>query len=260
MHNIFVGTSGWHYPHWRGRFYPEALPRRRWLEYYTSRLSTVELNGSFYKLPSEQTIARWAAQSPPGFLFSVKAWRVITHRKKLEGCAAAVSLFSSLVSGLGAHLGPILFQLPPRFGLRLGRLEALLEQLPPRRRYAFELRDPSWHTPELLRLLERHNAAFCVYELAGLRSAAPLTADFVYVRLHGPGGSAYTGRYREQALRAWAEQLLRWREGGRAAYLYFDNDQAGHAAQNALRLQQLLTETAPSFVLPLSSEAGEARG
>jgi uncharacterized protein YecE (DUF72 family) len=242
MGEIFVGTSGFHYEHWRGTFYPEALPARRWLEYYVDHFPCVEINGSFYGLPRPATVARWVEQSPPGFRFALKAWQQITHRKKLKDAGPAVAAFFQAIEGFGEAAGPILFQLPPRFGQDLPRLEEFFELLPEGYRYAFEFRDPSWHSPELRRLLERHGAAFCIYELAGFSSPLWASSDLIYVRLHGPSASAYAGDYSPRTLRRWAEQAAAWRAEGREVWIFFDNDQAGYAAKNALELLEMVGE------------------
>ena len=140
---------------------------------------------------------------------------------------------------LGRRLGPVIFQLPPGWPVNASRLEEFLRALPPRHRYAFELRDTSWHTPEIYGILERHNAAFCIFEIAGAFSGIRITADFTYIRLHGPG-AAYQGSYPESTLRQWADRIREWRQKLRAVYLYFDNDQAAYAAHNALALKRLM--------------------
>ena len=234
---LHIGTSGWHYPHWRGPFYPVRLPAREWLGYYAARLSCVEINNSFYRRPAAADVRAWAGQTPADFRFAVKAWRGITHRRKLLDCAPLVADFLAPLRRLGRRLGPILFQLPPRWRCNPDRLRDFLAVLPRRGglRYAFEFRDPDWHREEVYALLARHNAAFCVFELGALRTQPVATADFVYVRLHGPAG-AYAGCYPAPALRRWAERLRDWRAEGREVWLFFDNDEAGYAVMNAMSL------------------------
>ena len=235
--SIRVGTSGWHYPHWRGPFYPERFPAEEMLGFYCERLSAVELNNTFYRLPEKKTFRQWRRQTPPKFLFAVKASRYITHMKKLKEPRQPLRKFLSHARELGPKLGPILFQLPPRWGRDAGRLRAFLEALPGRYRYAFEFRDPSWFHRETYRLLEQHNAAFCVFDLAGLESPRLATADFAYLRLHGPSQQSYQGRYTRRQLRDWLRTLRDWqRAGARTVYVFFDNDQAGYAALNAREL------------------------
>jgi uncharacterized protein YecE (DUF72 family) len=237
-----IGTSGWHYPHWRGPFYPADLPGGQRLAYYLRFFDTVELNNTFYRQPTPAAVTAWRAAAPPGFLFSAKGSRFLTHMKKLKATPLGVRRFFSRVDALGRKLGPIVFQLPPRWALNAARLEEFLESLPPRHRYSFELRDPSWHVEEVYRILRRYRAAFCIYEIAGFASPLVVTTDLVYVRLHGPGPGPYQGSYSAEALREWARRIREWEAQGRRVYVYFDNDQAGHAARNALELKRLDTE------------------
>jgi uncharacterized protein YecE (DUF72 family) len=236
---IRIGTSGWHYPHWRGPFYPEKFPASKMLEFYSRHFDTVELNNTFYRLPTEHGVKEWRAGVPKGFLFAAKGSRYLTHMKKLKDPEAGIEKYFDRIGALGNKLGPIVFQLPPHWEANTERLEAFLEALPRRRHYAFELRDPSWHTAEVYRILRRHRAAFCIFEIAGFRSAYELTANFTYVRLHGPG-DAYQGSYPPRTLQAWAKRVREWQHDLREIYVYFDNDQAGYAAKNALSLKRLL--------------------
>ena len=159
--------------------------------------------------------------------------------KKLKDPEEGLRRFFAPLAPLGEKLGPVVFQLPPRWRADLGRLAAFLQALPPDRRYAFEFRDESWLVPDTYALLERHGAALCLWDLAGRRSPVRLTADFAYVRLHGPGGP-YQGSYDDAALAAWAERVLAWRAAGVSTYCYFDNDDSGHAPRDALRLARLV--------------------
>ena len=238
---IHIGTSGWHYKHWRGPFYPEKLPASKMLDFYARHFDTVELNNTFYRLPPENGLEVWRESTPKGFCFAAKGSRFLTHMKKLKDPETGVERFFERVDRLGRKLGPIVFQLPPWWEANAERLEAFCAALPPRRRRAFELRNPTWHTPEIYRILRRYNAAFCIFEIAGFHSACDITANFTYVRLHGPGG-AYQGSYPPETLRQWADRIRQWRRELRAVYIYFDNDQAGFAVQNALELKQMLAE------------------
>jgi uncharacterized protein YecE (DUF72 family) len=234
---IHIGTSGWVYPHWRGVFYPDTLPEPAWLAHYARYLASVEVNRSFYRLPTAEQFAAWRQATPPGFVFAVKASRYITHLKKLMAPETTLPPLLAAVAGLEEKLGPLLFQLPPRWRPDPGRLQVFLEALPAGVRAAFELRDARWHSDAVLNLLEAHGAAFCVYELAGFVSPRAVTADFAYLRLHGPG-AAYGGRYGRWALAAWADWLRSQKVA--AAYVYFDNDEAGYAVQDALDLEAML--------------------
>src|SRR5579872_5068794 len=155
---VYIGTSGWHYQHWRGPFYPEKLPASKMLEFYTQHFDTVELNNTFYRLPPEKGLAQWRETTPAHFRFAAKGSRYLTHMKKLKDPEKGVGNFFSRVDQLGAKLGPIVFQLPPHWGADPGRLDEFLQSLPPRRRYAFELRDPSWHAEDVYRILRRRHA------------------------------------------------------------------------------------------------------
>jgi uncharacterized protein YecE (DUF72 family) len=236
---IRIGTSGWHYQHWRGPFYPPDLPAKDMLAWYRKRFDTVEINNSFYHLPSQQTFASWRESSPPTFCFAVKGSRYITHRKKLKDPEPALERFMPLVESLGTKLGPILFQLPPRWSRNLDRLTQFLDALPRAHRYTFEFRDPSWHDTTVYQALSRRNAAFCIYELDGFESPHEITADFAYVRLHGPGRK-YQGEYSSRVLREWSRRIVQWRRTLSAVYVYFDNDQAAYAAKNAGELKELV--------------------
>jgi uncharacterized protein YecE (DUF72 family) len=236
---IHIGTSGWNYPHWRGTFYPQDLPPDAWLEYYRERFDTVELNKSFYNLPDPEQFAQWRDAVAKDFRFAVKASRYITHMKKLKSPAETPARFLDHVQALGDRLGPLLFQLPPRWRANPDRLEAFLDGLPQGFRYVFEFRDESWMTEAVTGILRSHRAAFCIYELAGYRSPLEITADFTYGRLHGPG-AAYEGSYDDETLAGWA-RWARDRDGeGLDVHIYFDNDQHGYAPENAMRLKTLL--------------------
>jgi uncharacterized protein YecE (DUF72 family) len=209
------------------------------LSYYFEQFDTVEINNSFYRLPSPAALESWREQTPANFCFAVKGSRFITHMKKLKDPAAALANFLPRVEILGEKLGPIVFQLPPRWQSNPERLDAFLRKLPRKHEYAFELRNGTWHNDTVYELLRRHNAAFCIYELAGFQSPYEVTADFTYVRLHGPDG-AYQGSYSTERLKAWMRQIRRWQNTLKAIYVYFDNDQSGFAAHNALELKRLV--------------------
>ena len=237
--NIHIGTSGWHYTHWKGTFYPEKLPPREYIRYYLNYFQSVEINNSFYKLPSEETFRIWKESVPEDFIFAVKASRFITHMKKLKEPAQSIARFMHGVDALEEKLGPILFQLPPFWNLNLERLQEFLEVLPRGYRYALELRNASWYDERVYQLLEEHGIAFCIYELERHLSPLLVTADFVYVRLHGPGGK-YEGSYTEESLQAWTVKIKEWQRQGKDVNFYFDNDLLGHAPHNAKRLQELV--------------------
>lgn len=235
MEVMQVGTSGWHYPHWKGNFYPPDLPATHWLTFYGEQFHTVEVNNSFYQLPGEETYRQWYSATPPDFTFAVKASRYITHMKKLTDPQASTAKFFEQVFSLKEKLGPILFQLPTHWGSNPERLDAFLAALPGEGRYAFEFRDPSWLIPSIREVLAKYGAAQCIYNFNRLTTSKELTAEFVYVRLHGPGGP-YQGKYSLAELDEWAQEISNWVAQKRTVYCYFDNDTAGYAPQNALEL------------------------
>jgi uncharacterized protein YecE (DUF72 family) len=209
------------------------------LAYYYEKFDTVELNNSFYHLPKKSSLESWRDSTPAGFCFAAKGSRFLTHMKKLKDPEQGLKKFLDAIDVLEHKLGPILFQLPPNWELDLERLGNFLSFLAREHRYAFEFRNATWSVPETYDLLARQNIAYCMFHLAGIHSPIQVTADFSYVRLHGPGGK-YQGSYSDAALREWAERIAQWRRELKTIYVYFDNDDAGYAAQNALRLKELL--------------------
>lgn len=236
---IFIGTSGWNYDHWKGNFYPESIKKKEWFSHYQSELSTVEINNTFYNLPSKKTFEDWRGATAEGFLFSVKASRYITHMKKLKDPEQSTPKFFDAVQGLGDKLGPVLFQLPPKWKKNTERLQSFVRELPEGFRYTFEFRDHSWFDTEIYQILSNNNIAFCIYHLEGFETPRETTADFVYIRLHGPE-AAYQGKYSREELSGWAGALAAWQRQGKDVYLYFDNDQLGYAPQNALEIRNMV--------------------
>lgn len=209
------------------------------LAFYVEKFDTVELNNTFYKLPSEASLLNWRDSTPRDFLFAVKGSRFLTHMKKLKDAEQGLARFLEPVENLESKLGPILFQLPPKWTVNSERLAGFLEILPRYHRYAFEFRNSTWDTPEIYDLLGKYNAGYCIFDLAGYASPLTVTADFAYVRLHGPGGK-YQGTYTDAALKKWARHLEIWRKNLTSIYVYFDNDDSGYAPQDALRLKTLM--------------------
>lgn len=238
--SIVVGTSGWSYDHWRGPFFPRDLPQAEHLDYYAARFPGVEINNSFYHLPAVDTLEHWRETVPDGFVFTAKASRYVTHMKKLKDPGNGLATFLERIAVLGDRLGPILFQLPPHWHFDAARLEAFLKALDRDFRYAFELRDHSWLNDHTYELLSRHGAALCIYDLDGFTSPKELTTDFVYVRLHGPGGP-YQGSYDTATLAGWAGAFHSWAAAGHDVHCYFDNDEAGYAPANAARLRDMVS-------------------
>ncbi|HKD07841.1 MAG TPA: DUF72 domain-containing protein [Bryobacteraceae bacterium] len=236
--DVRIGTSGWHYKHWIGRYYPPRWAASKMLDYYQRDFDTVELNNSFYRLPVKSGLRKWRESTPANFLFAAKGSRFITHMKKLRDPEPALARFFDHIEVLGDKLGPILFQLPPHWDVDPRRFEIFLDTLPQAHRYAFEFRNPTWNSPAILDLLKRHNAAYCPYHLAGYQSPIEVTTDFTYIRLHGPGAK-YQGSYADDALWEWAARIGRWAADLSAIYVYFDNDDSGYAAKDALRLREM---------------------
>jgi uncharacterized protein YecE (DUF72 family) len=234
---IKIGTSGWMYDHWKGPFYPKDIGSDEMLPFYAQTFDTVEVNNTFYQLPSKEKVRRWGEDSPTGFLFVIKANRYITHMKNLLDPEEPVNTLMERVEILDAKLGPILFQLPPHWNVNAERLADFLEVLPQGPRYVFEFRDESWYTDEIYRLLEEGEAAFCIHDHHDAPSPEEVTADFTYLRFHGPTGD-YEGKYREGDLRGWAEKIAEWQESGRDVYAYFNNDMRGYAVENARGLRR----------------------
>ncbi len=236
---IYVGTSGWNYKHWVGLFYPEKLPQREMLRFYANHFDAVEINNSFYQLPKLTTFANWRETVPRNFTFAVKASRFITHMKKLKAPITSSRKLFTHVDRLGDKLGPILFQLPPHWHCDTVRLARFLKAMPATYRYVFEFRDESWLQPKVYRLLAQHNVALCIHDL-GNGGPREITADFTYVRFHGPGKSAYSGSYDRSVLRTWASRIERWQRSLDSVYVFFNNDIGGHAIRNAITLRELL--------------------
>lgn len=245
MSEIRIGCSGWHYKPWVGRFYPEGTKASEMLPYYLRYFDTVEINNSFYRLPKRSMFETWRRATPPNFRFAVKASRFITHMKKLKDPEASIARFFDSVAGLGRKLGVILFQLPPAWKLDYQRLEEFINALPAGYRYTIEFRELSWINDHVLDLLKKHNIAFCIYELAGYMSPLEITADFTYVRLHGPTAFKYQGSYSNETLERWATQIRTWSRSLSGIYIYFDNDDSAYAAFNAITLRKLAAPPKP---------------
>jgi uncharacterized protein YecE (DUF72 family) len=235
-----IGTSGWVYPHWRGVFYPKTLPARKWFDHYAQHFDTVEINNAFYRLPSERTVRLWAEQVPRGFLYAVKASRYLTHRKKLKDPREPLETILGRTRLLREHLGPILYQLPPRWRCNPERLRDFLRELPADLTHVFEFRDPSWYTDEIRDLLVKAKAGFCIHDMRGSVSPDWLTARVIYIRFHGPTESAYSGSYSPEQLRSWASRIRGYLKSGHDVFVYFNNDGQGHAVANARDLRTLL--------------------
>jgi uncharacterized protein YecE (DUF72 family) len=236
---IRVGCSGWQYRHWRGDFYPADLPTDQWLAFYARSFDTVELNNSFYRLPSADAFAAWRRRVPVGFCFAIKASRYLTHLRKLREPAQPLGLLWSHAARLGPRLGPMLYQLPSHWQRNTDRLSAFLDAAPRDRAQAIEFRDRSWYDPAVYELLRAHGVALCLHDMTGSASPAEPVGPFVYLRMHG-SGSRYAGRYPDDALRVWADRLRSWSASGCSCWVYFNNDIGGHAPRDAVRLRDMI--------------------
>jgi uncharacterized protein YecE (DUF72 family) len=235
---VFIGTSGWNYDHWKGAFYPDNLPKARWLQRYAEIFSTVEVNATFYRTMRASTFEKWSQGTPDGFLWAVKASRYITHIKRLADVKGSLETFLKSLEPLKDKLGPILFQLPPSLSFDKGLFDAFSSLLPADRRYTIEARHASWSREIALRSLKDHGIAWCISDTAGRYVyLEALTSTFTYIRLHG-STKLYASCYSEQELQAWAAKI---RSFGVDAYIYFDNDFMGYAPMNAMRLHEILS-------------------
>lgn len=237
MMRVWVGTSGWQYPSWKGAFYPPKLDQRSWLSHYATHFSAVEVNNSFYRMPDGSTLDRWRKTTPDGFLFAMKASRLITHSRRIRGAEEAVGIFWSRAERLQKKLGPVLFQLPPFLKVDVPRLADFLRVLPVSMRAAFELRDSSWWRDDVLDLLDRAGAAFVLADRPGARVPTVVTGGFSYVRFH-QGQVAKSG-YKHKKLARWADRIAGL---GVETFAFFNNDAGGAAPADAATLTELLRE------------------
>jgi uncharacterized protein YecE (DUF72 family) len=228
---IWVGTSGYNYPEWKGKFYPDYLPATRMLPYYAARFPTVEINYTFYRFPTEKTLAGWAEVTPPGFKLTLKAPRRLTHDAKLRHSGDLARTFCATAATLGDKLGVLLFQLPPTFKKDLAVLDEFLAELPPGVRAAFEFRHVSWLDDEIYSRLKARNLALCIADSERLSTPVVLTADYGYFRLRDEG-------YAASAIARWAQTI---RESGAAdTFVYFKHEEAGKGPEFAKALMSEL--------------------
>ena len=239
---VHIGCSGWNYDHWKGRFYPEKSSPGRWFEGYSTIFSTVEINNTFYQLPGPAIFKKWRDQAPPGFIYSVKANRFITHMKKLKDPKEPVKRFLKNARILADHLGPVLFQLPPRWSVNEDRLEEFTDVLPRDLQYVFEFRDSSWYNDRVYGILSKKQMSLCLHDMKGSESPVISIGPLCYIRFHGTTG-LYGGKYADATLRKWAEFIKKILAEDKEVYAYFNNDAEANAPQDALRLiRELLKE------------------
>jgi len=239
---VRVGCSGWNYAHWRERVYPRGLPSRRWLEHYATLFDTVEINTTFYRLPSIAAVERWVVESPADFVFSVKASRYLTHLKRLTDLGPGLQRFYERIDPLvrSPKLGPVLWQLPGNFHRNDERLRSALTQLPPGR-HCFEFRHESWFVPEIYDLLREHDAALVIGDTPTRPfQTHELTTDWTFIRFHW-GSRGRRGNYSQSELGEWQERISAWRKRVQV-FAYFNNDWDGFAVRNGLWLKQQLEE------------------
>ena len=240
MKPVRIGCSGWNYGHWRERVYPARLPPHRWLRHYSTLFDTVEVNNTFYRLPSPTAVANWVAESPPAFVFSVKASRYLTHIKRLTDVGAGLERFYEHIAPLveSPKLGPVLWQLPERFHRDDDRLAAALAHLPAGR-HCFEFRHQSWFVSAVYDLLRAYGAALVIGDHPGRPfQAYELTTDWTFVRFHY-GHRGRNGNYSQRELEEWAERIEAWRESAEV-FAYFNNDWEGYAVRNGRWLRRRL--------------------
>jgi uncharacterized protein YecE (DUF72 family) len=231
-----IGTSGFHYKHWKGIFYPENLPSKQWFGYYAAQYDTVEINNTFYRLPPEAYFDGWRTGAPDRFCFAVKFSRYGSHVMKLKNAADTIRRFTERAKRLEDHLGPILVQLPPKWDVNVERLREFLEAAPRNYRWTVEFRDPRWLTTEVYDVLRRSGAALCIHDMIP-DHPHEITADWVYMRFHG---GRYDGNYSDDALALRATEIIGYLKSGLDVYAYFNNDLHGHALQNAATLKNLV--------------------
>ncbi len=238
---FFVGTSGYNYKHWRSVFYPPGLPQKTWLAYYANFFNTVEINATFYGSFSRSVFEKWKNSTPPGFQFVLKGSRFITHISRLRNTSASVQRFLESSAGLAEKRAAVLWQFPESFNHdeeNRSLLEQFIRSLPGVTRYAFEFRSADWFTPVLFDLLKENNFAFVINDSRVFPVARAVTADFAYIRFHGPE-ALYASNYSEEQLSAWADEIARMLEQG-DVFAYFNNDNRGYAVQNGQRLKELV--------------------
>jgi uncharacterized protein YecE (DUF72 family) len=240
MAEIHIGTSGWYYDEWDNVIYPRKLAKKERLAYYASLLNTVEINNTFYGVPKEETLHSWYESTPADMVFSVKASREITHENRLHNVADLTAAFLERIDVLYDKLGPILFQFPSSLHYDIDLLQTFLDGLPKNYQFVCEMRNPDWHRAEVYELLTSFNVAFCIFDLKGVQSPRAITADYVYMRLHGPTETPYIGSYSKAYLTKLATFIRKAHSVKRDIYCYFDNTRDASAVANARTLIELV--------------------
>jgi len=243
MSNVYIGTSGWSYKSWDKEFYPKEVPKSRQLEYYVTQFPTVEINNTFYRLPTLNAVRGWRDKAPPGFVYAVKGSRFITHMKKLKKLDGAVEKYFERIKALKKRTGVVLWQLPPFLKKDADRLEQFLKDLPKGYRYAVEFRHPSWLEEQIFSILRKCRAAHASVSSKGMLMNLTVTTDFLYIRFHGlEGGSAHD--YTRAELEPWAAHIREHSKEGKRVYAYFNNDVNVRAPENAKMLMEMVGSAA----------------
>jgi uncharacterized protein YecE (DUF72 family) len=238
---VHIGCSGWHYLHWRGDFYSTNAKPSEFLDVYLKYFNTVELNNSFYRLPTEKALLSWREAVPNTFSFSVKASRYITHNKKLKDSEDSFLMFFDRITLLADRLGPILFQLPPNWKYNGERLAEFISTLPSKNNYVFEFRNPDWLRDEMFELLRKNKVGFCIHDMPDSSTPEIITSNIAYIRFHG-NGAKYSGGYSDDVLYEWAKKIIKWNNNHIHVFVYFNNDIGGFAPRNALTLKRMVNE------------------
>jgi uncharacterized protein YecE (DUF72 family) len=238
---IYIGTSGWNYKSWKNKFYPEELAQKEWLDYYSKRFNSVEINNTFYQLPQKHTFKNWADQTPEDFIFSVKASRYITHLKKLKECGDAVDKLIEHSSRLKEKIGIFLFQLPANQGKDIDKLKSFINQLPDKYKYAFEFRHHSWFDDSVLNILDKNNCGVVINSSPDFPFQDITTGKICYIRMHG-SKKLYSSKYSKEELEKFANIIIKYHNKGFHSFIYFNNDIHGYAVENADTMQKLISD------------------
>ena len=240
--SIHLGTSGWTYPHWKGKFYPEGLAQKKWFDYYCSRFSTVELNASFYRIPSAAAVESWEKRSPPDFRFAVKISRLISHVKKLRNCEKETEWFFSTFAPLAHRIGAFLLQLPPSLKCNPELVGSFVRQTATRVPIAVEFRNSTWYNDEVYAALKEFGCIFCIHDMNECPTERIVLSKTAYVRFHGYQ-ARYGGDYPSGALADWGRWIKRQAKDGTKVFGYFNNDVDGFAVKNCMTLRAMVGET-----------------
>jgi uncharacterized protein YecE (DUF72 family) len=238
---IHIGTSGFHYKDWKGAFYPEKINSKEWITYYAKHFSTVELNSTFYRTPSKESIKNWLNNTPKNFLFTIKVSRMITHFLRLKYTEEAMKNFLKIVKPFkrAKKLACLLYQLPPNFKKNREVLEKFLKKIPKEQKNVFEFRHESWNDDETFQLLKEYNASYCIVSSDKYSTHLISTTENVYIRFHGPK-DIYSSKYSDEELQEWAKKIKKFLQQKKEVFAYFNNDIHAHAVKNAKKLIELM--------------------